>query len=183
MVPTSRRLVSAIITFCPQEINFSPEPAKRPTKHMHALWHQPALYLLFLLPASAVAFLTGGMMIFKASRLAIFPLIGLTLAALGLFGAGLFLAYRAVLYVITCPRISDEGVSSGIGLYMAWDEIKFGYVHRMAQVSGMFLLSQPLEEAGQKNAPPIRCMSMPDTSTLLLSYLTYCPYARKSEEG
>ena len=48
-----------------------------------------------------------------------------------------------------------------------------------AQVSGMFLLSQPLETAGRHGEQAVYCLSLPDTSTLLLAYLTYCPYAEK----
>lgn len=184
VVPTSRRLVSAIITLCPEEIDFSPEPVHRPALRLRPLWHQAALYLMMMIPASLLAFLTGGLMLVRASALSSpLTLTGLTLLAMALFAAGLILLYRAGVSVMTCPRINEEGVCAGAGTYMAWDDVRFGYVHRMAQVSGMFLLSQPLEEAGKRGAPPIRCLSMPDTSTLLLAYLTYCPHARKGMEG
>ena len=103
----------------------------------------------------------------------------LTLAACGMFAAGLFLLYRALVAVTTCPWISEEGVRAGIGVYMPWEDVHFGYVHRRAQVSGMFLLSQPLEKAGKHGEQAVYCLSLPDTSTLLLAYLTYCPYAEK----
>jgi len=70
-------------------------------------------------------------------------------------------------------------VRAGFGVYMAWEDVHFGYVHRRAQVSGMFLLSQPLETVGKRGQKAVCCLSLPDTSTLLLAYLTYCPYAEK----
>ena len=106
-------------------------------------------------------------------------LILLTLAACGMFAAGLFLLYRAIVAVTTCPWINEEGVRAGVGVYMPWEDVHFGYVHRRAQVSGMFLLSQPLETAGRHGEQAVYCLSLPDTSTLLLAYLTYCPYAEK----
>ena len=105
--------------------------------------------------------------------------VGLTLAACGMFAAGLFLLYRAIVAVTTCPWINEEGVRAGVGVYMPWEDVHFGYVHRRAQVSGMFLLSQPLETAGRHGEQAVYCLSLPDTSTLLLAYLTYCPYAEK----
>ena len=81
--------------------------------------------------------------------------------------------------VTTCPWINEEGVRAGVGVYMPWEDVHFGYVHRRAQVSGMFLLSQPLETAGRHGEQAVYCLSLPDTSTLLLAYLTYCPYAEK----
>ena len=96
-----------------------------------------------------------------------------------MFAAGLFLLYRALVAVTTCPWISEEGVRAGVGVYMPWEDVRFGYVHRRAQVSGMFLLSEPLEKAGKRGETAVYCLSLPDTSTLLLAYLTYCPYAEK----
>lgn len=179
VVPTSRKLNAALMTYCPEEIQFAPIPAKKPTKRMRHLWHQAALYALMMLPAAVIAFITSALMLMKASTLSLFPLILLTLAGLGLFAAGLFLFYRAVLYMLTCPRVSDEGVSSG--LYLPWEDVQFGYVHRLAQSSTMFFLSQLLEEAGKRGAPPILCLSMPDSTRLMLQFLTCCPHARKSE--
>ena len=40
-------------------------------------------------------------------------------------------------------------------------------------------LKQPLEKAGKHGEQAVYCLSLPDTSTLLLAYLTYCPYAEK----
>ena len=59
--------------------------------------------------------------------------------------------------------------------------MRFGYVHRFAKMSGMFLLSRPLEEVQRRGAKPLLCLSMPDTSTLLLAYVNYCPHARRSD--
>ena len=120
------------------------------------------------------------MMLLRASELALpLSVVGLTLAACGMFAAGLFLLYRAIVAVTTCPWINEEGVRAGVGVYMPWEDVHFGYVHRRAQVSGMFLLSQPLETAGRHGEQAVYCLSLPDTSTLLLAYLTYCPYAEK----
>ena len=163
VVPTSRRLVSAVLDLCPEEIDFTPAPRKHPVNPLRPLWHQAAMYMLLLIPGGALAFFTGAMM----------------LAACGMFAAGLFLLYRALVAVTTCPWISEEGVRAGIGVYMPWEDVHFGYVHRRAQVSGMFLLSQPLEKAGKHGEQAVYCLSLPDTSTLLLAYLTYCPYAEK----
>lgn len=179
VVPTSRKLNAALMTYCPEEIQFAPIPAGKPPRHMRHLWHQAALYALMMLPGALVAFSTGTLMLIKASALTLFPLILLTLAALGLFAAGAFLFYRVLLYMFTCPRVSDEGVSSG--LYLPWEDVHFGYVHRMGQSSTMFFLSQLLEEAGKRGAPPILCLSMPDSTRLMLQFLTCCPHARKSE--
>ncbi len=179
VVPTSRKLNAALMNFCPEEIQFAPIPAKKPAGRMHYLWHQPALYALMMVPAAIVGFSTGVLMLKKASTLAVFPLTFLTLAGLGLFAAGIFLVYRTLLYIVTCPHISDEGVSSG--LYLPWEDIQFGYVHRLGQSSTMFFLSQLLEEAGTRGAPPILCLSMPDSTRLMLQFLTCCPHARKSK--
>lgn len=180
VVPTSRRLVSAVLDLCPEEINFTPAPRKHPVNPLRPLWHQAAMYMLLLIPGSALAFFTGAMMLVRASEMAsALSVVGLTLAACGMFAAGLFLLYRALVAVTTCPWISEEGVRAGIGVYMPWEDVHFGYVHRRAQVSGMFLLSQPLERAGKHGEQAVYCLSLPDTSTLLLAYLTYCPYAEK----
>ena len=180
VVPTSRRLVSAVLDLCPEEINFTPAPRKHPVNPLRPLWHQAAMYMLLLIPGGALAFFTGAMMLVRASEMAsALSVVGLTLAACGMFAAGLFLLYRALVAVTTCPWISEEGVRAGIGVYMPWEDVHFGYVHRRAQVSGMFLLSQPLEKAGKHGEQAVYCLSLPDTSTLLLAYLTYCPYAEK----
>lgn len=180
VVPTGRRLVSAVLDLCPEEIDFAPAPRKHPVNPLRPLWHQAAMYMVLLIPGGALALFTGAMMLIRASETVVaFSVIGLTLAACGMFAAGLFLLYRALIAVTTCPRISEEGVRAGVGVYMPWEDVHFGYVHRRAQVSGMFLLSQPLEKAGKRGENAIYCLSLPDTSTLLLAYLTYCPYAEK----
>ena len=180
VVPTSRRLVSAVLDLCPEEINFTPAPRKHPVNPLRPLWHQAAMYMLLLIPGSALAFFTGAMMLVRASEMAsALSVVGLTLAACGMFAAGFFLINRAAVYITACPCINEEGVRAGFGMYMPWEDVHFGYVHRRAQVSGMFLLSQPLEKAGKHGEQAVYCLSLPDTSTLLLAYLTYCPYAEK----
>ncbi len=180
VVPTSRKLVRAVVAFCPQEIDFTPAPKTHSVNPLRPLWHQAAVYLLMLIPGAALAFFTGTMMLFRASELpGALSVIGLTLAACAMFAAGLFLLNRAAVYVTACPCINEEGVRAGFGMYMSWKDVHFGYVHRRAQVSGMFLLSQPLETVGKRGQKPVYCLSLPDTSTLLLAYLTYCPYAEK----
>ena len=180
VVPTSRKLVRAVVAFCPQEIDFTSAPKTHSVNPLRPLWHQAAVYLLMLIPGAALAFFTGTMMLFRASELpGAFSVIGLTLAACAMFAAGLFLLNRAAVYVTACPCINEEGVRAGFGMYMSWEDVHFGYVHRRAQVSGMFLLSQPLETVGKRGQKPVYCLSLPDTSTLLLAYLTYCPYAEK----
>ena len=180
VVPTSRKLVRAVVAFCPQEIDFTPAPKTHSVNPLRPLWHQAAVYLLMLIPGAALAFFTGTMMLFRASELpGALSVVGLTLAACAMFAAGLFLLNRAAVYVTACPCINEEGVRAGFGMYMSWEDVHFGYVHRRAQVSGMFLLSQPLEKAGKRGENAIYCLSLPDTSTLLLAYLTYCPYAEK----
>lgn len=184
VVPSGKKLTNALNTLCPYEIDFSPVPVPRRGGRMRMLWHQAALYALMLIPASAVAFLTGTLMLIRASgENGWLSVIGLTCAALCLFSAGLFLLYRALLTVFTCPGINETGVRAGYGLYLPWEDVRFGYVHRVGQVSGMFLLSEPLEAVTKRGSPPIRCLSMPDTSTLLLAYLTYCPHAPKGMDG
>lgn len=180
IVPTSRKLVRAVVAFCPQEIDFTPAPKTHSVNPLRPLWHQAAVYLLMLIPGAALAFFTGTMMLFRASELpGALSVVGLTLAACAMFAAGLFLLNRAAVYVTACPCINEEGVRAGFGMYMSWEDVHFGYVHRRAQVSGMFLLSQPLETVGKRGQKPVYCLSLPDTSTLLLAYLTYCPYAEK----
>ena len=180
IVPLSRRVINAVLTRCPEEVDFSHIPRQKPGRPLRMLWHQAALYTVVMVPGAALAFVTGAAMLVRASRLEVFvSVLGLTLCACLLFAMGAFLLYRAALAVLLCPRIGEEGVRAGLGLYMPWSEIHFGYVHRMGQVSGMFLLSQRLEKTGKRDTPPMVCLSLPDTSTLLLFYLTYCPYAEK----
>lgn len=180
VVPTSRKLIRAVVALCPQEIDFSPAPKKHSLNPLRPLWQQAAVYLLMLIPGAALAFFTGVMMLIQASKMeAVLPVFSLTLAASAMFAAGIFLLSRAAVYVTACPCINEEGIRAGFGIYMPWEDIRFGYVHRRGQVSGMFMLSQPLETVGKRGQKSVYCLSLPDTSTLLLAYLTYCPYAEK----
>ena len=84
VVPTSRRLVSAVLDLCPEEINFTPAPRKHPVNPLRPLWHQAAMYMLLLIPGGALAFFTGAMMLVRASEMAsALSVVGLTLAACG----------------------------------------------------------------------------------------------------
>ena len=97
VVPTSRRLVSAVLDLCPETIDFAPAPRKHPVNPLRPLWRQAAMYMLLLIPGAALAFFTGAMMLLRASELALpLSVVGLTLAACGMFAAGLFLLYRAI---------------------------------------------------------------------------------------
>ncbi|MFR6375456.1 MAG: hypothetical protein ACLUN5_02700 [Oscillospiraceae bacterium] len=91
VVPASRRLVSAVLDLCPEEIDFTPAPRKHPVNPLRPLWHQAAMYMLLLIPGGALAFFTGAMMLVRASEMAsALSVVGLTLAACGMFAAGLF---------------------------------------------------------------------------------------------
>ena len=181
--PANRRLLAAMCRYCPLEVDLSPPKAKRREGRMRAQWHQAALYALAMLPAAAVAFATGWMMLaYAAVSVSLATVFGLTLCAMLLWIAGLTLVYRVASTVATCPAFSEQGVCAGRGLYLPWEDVRFGYVHRVARISGMFLLSRAMEETGLRGAPPVLCLSMPDTSTLLLAYLTYCPHASRGLE-
>lgn len=182
VVPASTRLMSAILRHCPFEVNFAPLPPMKREGRLRAQWHQAAVYLLVMLPAAALAFATAGMMLAYAADAARMNAIApLTLGAMALAAAGFMLVYRAANTAATCPAFCEEGVCAGRGLYLKWDEVRFGYVHRMASLSGMFMISRPLDEARRRGAKPILCLSVPDTSTMVLAYLTYCPHAAQSE--
>lgn len=183
VVPLSKKLVSAVQTYCPYEVDLSPVRFPKKKKRLRALWHQAALYLLVLLPVSGVAFLTSWLMLVRAAEKTSWALsLGLTAGAFALGFAGGLLARRTMIAVFTCPRISEEGVGAGRGLYLTWSDVRFGFVRRMAQASGLFLLSEKLEALGKRGAPPVLCLSMPDLSTLVLAYLTYCPNAEKGQD-
>lgn len=180
VVPVSDRLMRAVLMNCPIQVDISPMPAYKRTRRLRAQWHQAALHLLVLIPSAALAFLTGTLMLLQAAALTEFSTVaGLTLGAMALYGAGVTLLYRVFNTMMTCPGFNEAGVCAGRGLYIPWENVQFGYVHRVARMSGMFLLSQPLDVVTRRNAPPILCLSMPDTSTMLLAYLTYCPHADK----
>ncbi len=183
VVPLGKKLISAVQTYCPYEVDLSPVRFPKRSSRLHALWQQAALYLLLLLPASGIAFFTGALMLIRAAEKASWALsLGLTAGAFALCFAGALLLRRTMIAVFTCPRISEEGVAAGQGLFLTWNDVRFGFVRRMAQASGLFLLSQKLEALGKRGAPPVLCLSMPDLSTLVLAYLTYCPNAEKAEE-
>lgn len=178
VVPASEKLMRALGMLCPFEIDVSAIPRRKPQGRLRLQWHQAAFYLLAMIPCAAVAFGTGALMLVRAAQLAaLTSVIALTLGALALFAAGCMLLHRVLDTAATCPAFDEQGIRSGI--YLPWDEVRFGYVHRVARISGMFLLSCRLDEAKGRSASPILCLSMPDTSTLLLAYLTYCPHAEK----
>ena len=180
VVPLSRRLSSEIALRCPYEVDFSPIPHPARAKRLRPLWHQAALYALLMLPGIAVAFGTCALMLFYAHQQATLLLsVAPTLGAIGLTAAGVFLVYRMAMLFITCPGINETGVCAGPLLYLPWEEVRFGYVHRVARMSGLFLLSRPLGDTDRRGAAPVVCFSVPDTSTMLLAYLTYCPNAPK----
>lgn len=184
VVPLSRRLASGIALHCPFEVDFSPVPHPKRTKRLRPQWHQAVLYALLMLPGIAVAYGTCALMLYYAHQQQTLLLsVAPTLGALGLAGAGVFLLYRMLMLFITCPGINETGVCAGPLLYLPWEEVRFGYVHRVAKMSGLFLLSRPLIDTARRGAPPIVCFSMPDTSTLLLAYLTYCPNAPKEVQA
>lgn len=73
VVPTSRRLVSAVLDLCPEEIDFTPAPRKHPVNPLRPLWHQAAMYMLLLIPGGALAFFTGAMMLGPRQRNGLSP--------------------------------------------------------------------------------------------------------------
>lgn len=184
VVPLSRKLTHAVLLYCPYPVDLAPPPRSKRPRRMRARWQQAALYTIVMMPTAALAFLTGTLMLLRAQAYVAFPpVLGLTLSAVLLFAAGLLLLYRAALAYLTCPIFNEQGVGAGVSMYLPWEEVRFGYVHRLARTSGLFLLSQPLEAVVRRGAPPVVCLSMPDTSTLLLAYLTYCPNAPKGMDG
>lgn len=180
VVPAGEKLMRAVGLYCPFDVDVSMPPRARREGRLRLQWHQAAFYLLAMIPCAALAFVTGGLMLLRASQLSAFTsVIVLTLGALALFAAGLMLLHRVLDTALTCPAFNEQGIRSGV--YLPWDAVCFGYVHRVARISGMFLLSRPLDEVKRRGAKPIVCLSMPDTSTLMLAYLTYCPHAAGSE--
>ena len=181
VVPASRKLMRAVGMYCPFGIDLSEYPKQKRRGRLRAQWHQAAIHSAMMLPAAAVAFATATLMLIRAAdagRLS----VSLPLLAIVLYLTGLLLLYRVMNTVTTCPGFNEQGVCSGRGVYLPWEEVRFGYVHRLAQMSGLFLLSQPLETMHKRGAPPIFCLSMPDTTMMLLAYLTYCPHASKGME-
>lgn len=181
VAPLNRKLIRAVVTYCPYSVDLSHMKPRGHDDGLRPLWHQAALYLGLMLPAAAVAFATAAAMIVRAAgRADAASCLGLALGALALMIAGALLMRRAMIAALTCPGISEEGVCAGRGMYLSWQEIQFGYVHRTAQGSGLFLISQPIDTANHRKSPPVKCLSLPDTSTLVLAYLTYCPNAKRN---
>ena len=180
IVPMGDTLLQAVCLHCPFGIDLSPLLPKTRSKGMRAQWHQAALYALALVPVSVLALVTGALMIIRAAHIpSAMTAFGLTLCALLLAFSALAMLRRFISTVMTCPAFSEEGVSAGRSMYLPWEDVRFGYVHRIAHMSGFYLLSLPHYEMQRRNAPPVVCLSMPDTSTMLLAYLTYCPHADK----
>ena len=70
-----------------------------------------------MLPTALIAFLTAALMLLRAAGQEPLSLaFGLTAAAFGLCLAGAMLVNRAGVALMTCPRISEEGVGAGRGL-------------------------------------------------------------------
>lgn len=182
VVPVSSRLLGAVCTHCPFEVCLAPAPRKKREGRIRLQWHQAAVQLLLMLPSAAVAFAISALaLIYAASLSAPVHVAGLTLGAMALAAAGLTMIYRAGNTLITCPGYTKHGVFAGAGLYLPWIDVRFGYVHRFAKMSGMFLLSRPLEEVQRRGAKPLLCLSMPDTPRMLVAYVNYCPHARRSD--
>lgn len=183
VVPLNRRMTSAIMRYCPYEVDFSPVPRRKRTKRVRYQWHQAALYAVAMIPTSVVAIGTGAVMLdYATERGRLLAEFWPSFGALALIATGLMLLSRMYLAALICPGINEEGVCAGRLLYLPWSEVRFGYVHRVVRMSGMFLLSRPLAELGKRGAPPVVCLSMPDTSTLVLAYVTYCPNAPRDEQ-
>ena len=178
VVPASRKLVRAVRMYCPFDVDLSPIPRIKRSARLRAQWHQAAIHSAIMLPTALVAFVNSTLMLMQAAQASRFVL-SLPLLASALFMAGFALLYRMMNTISTCPGFNELGICAGRGLYLPWEEIRFGYVHRLAQMSGLFLLSQPLEAMQERGAPPLLCLSMPDTTTMLLAFLTYCPNASK----
>lgn len=178
VVPASRKLTRAIGMYCPFAVDISTPPKARRKGRLRAQWHQAALHSAIMLPTSMLAFTTGTLMLIQAADSGRAQ-VSLPLLAIALYLMGLTLLYRMSSTIATCPGFNEQGVCAGRGIYLPWEEVRFGYVHRLAQMSGFFLLSQPLEVMHKRGAPPIFCLSMPDTKTMLLAFLTYCPHANQ----
>ena len=183
VVPVSKKLAGGISACCPWEIDLYTGMRRHREKGMRSVWHHALITVMTSVSAAAAAILTAHALIRRACALPSYALSAPpTLMAMALMYIALRMMYRAYIAATTCPRISEHGVSAGGGLSLSWEEVRFGYVHRMARFSGLFLLSEPLCVLGRAGCPPVRCLSMPDSSTLILAYLTYCPHASKGVE-
>lgn len=182
IVPMSRRLASAISTFSAYEIDLFTGVHRRREKSMRPLRRHMLLQMAINLPLVIASLLSAAALLSRALvQEAFFPCAAATLAAALLAYAALMLIYRTISSMQTCPYISEHGVSAGRGLYLSWDEVRFGYLHRPGRFSALYLLSEPLEKTTLSGGAPVCCLSMPDTSTLVLAYLTYCPHAQKGQ--
>ena len=181
VVPVNRKLQRAVSMYCPFPVDLAPHAGQKRQGRLRAQWHQAAVHSAILLPGALVALVTGTLMLMQSANSGRAS-IALPLLAMGLYLAGVTLLYRLSSTLSTCPGFNEQGVCAGRGVYLPWDHVRFCYVHRIAQMSGLFLLSQPLETMHRRGAPPMYCLSMPDTRTMLLAYLTYCPYASKGME-
>lgn len=180
VAPLSRRLAVAVQANCPYAVYLTRPVRSMPSMRQRPLLRQAALYLLTMLPAAALAGATSALLLIRASaQTETTALLSRMLGAFAFAAVGIVLAYRALIAVSACPCISEAGVSAGHGLYLSWDEVRFAYVHRLPQASAMFFLSQSVEEAKERGCKPVQCLSLPDLSTLVLAYLTYCPHAKK----
>lgn len=184
VAPLTDRLEAAVEMCCPYKVCLQGGSIPARPVRQRPLWQHAALSLLVLLPLAAAAFVMAGLTVTRAAaEHTAAAAWGATAGALLLCCAGVLLLSRARIAVAACPCISEEGVSAGRWLYLPWSEVRFAYGRRTAEGSGLFLLSQPLEAANHHGCPPLLCLSLPDTSTLLLAYLTYCPYAQKGEQN
>lgn len=180
VVPLNKKLAAAVETCCPYAVDLTPAPRQKRPRGMRMLWQHAALCALAMTPAGAVALVTGGLMLVRGAALdRPGTAVWLTFGSFAMCAAGLFLLYRVLVAFSVCPAYSEQGVCIGRGMYIPWENVHFGYVHRVAHASGLFFLSSPLEGIGPRGAPPVVCLSMPDSSTVLLAYLTYCPHAPK----
>lgn len=179
VAPMNKKLERAVKIYCPYRVELTPPKRQARPRAMRCLWHQTVFYAILMLPSSGVAFSTAVMMLRYGAQAEGNAALWLMLGAAAMGGAGAFLLSRLAVTFMTRPFISEEGVRVGVGLYLPWSDVRFAYVQRMGHMSGMFFLSQPVEAMTRLGAPPVICLSVPDTSTLILAYLTYCPHASR----
>ena len=55
VVPTSQRLISAVLDLGPETIDFAPAPRKHPVNPLRPLWRQAAMYMLLLIPGGSIS--------------------------------------------------------------------------------------------------------------------------------
>ena len=176
VAPLSKKLEEAVKVYCPFPARLTAPQFAAPPRRMRRQWRQALLSALCLLPPGLLAAAAGALIFLRAGS---HPdsAVTLALSALALLLSGAMLLRRCVNAMMICPGFSKEGVCAGRSLYLPWENVRFAYVHRIAKMSGFYLLSNPHGEMLRRGAPPVVCLSMPDTSTLLLAYLTYCPHA------